>query len=317
MPRPLTVEDIYHSIKFLSQIISTNDTMEVLSNRPLDICTYNQISNFSKAELEGLTIKNKSTDVLYTAVMVGRNPFLLSALLEKGAFVHKLSDMSQFILESANERPLELYNAIYYMENSPQNPHCQLDRLADFLNPLDTQIKKDLAGKWYNKYGDVYYETLVSYIGNNLFQREKLCTFFIDKLEMDGKDINLGFPLNKFLPQHEQHRLSQNFFISATEVKKIEGLLSKGFRFDEENYHFDGDTLMTTILKSNRPDIVKTILPYLTKVIPNKITLEEQHLLVEGYKKNPAYEEIKTTYFKAVFDHIIPVKTGNTKRVKI
>ena len=52
--KKLKVEDLLKSIKYVSQIFSSGDNMETFMQSPIHIMIYNEMSKYSKKELESV-----------------------------------------------------------------------------------------------------------------------------------------------------------------------------------------------------------------------------------------------------------------------
>jgi hypothetical protein len=113
---------------------------------------------------------------------------------------------------------------------------------------------------------------------------------------------------NGFMEEYLQTNKKEKFFISSTHFDSLRILLSIGFRFNEDKYSKDGQTLMTAVLSSGYEEVTSIVLPYLEQIKPINITLDEQTKLLDLYKNSQYYDGIKGHYYKKLYEHMLKEK---------
>lgn len=313
-----TLDDLYKGIEQIRYPMSSSDDMAVLRQRPVDKLLYREIFNFTKEELENYQLGSLKTNLFLHLVLTCQNSFLFAGLIKNDAFVDALSPLSNWVVKNTPEAPLELLEAVFHMEQGQGFVHSkktfkgnvsediqtsQIHILVKYLSAMDTPLKFNLAQKFFEQWGEHYVEPLVS----EIFYTDKetpFNEFIISQFKMAGINFNKNFPLNSMLPKNNE----SSFFISSSNLPKLQTLLQYGFVFDEENYRFKGDTLFTALIMEARPDIIKCIMPYLTSACSVKLPRQEQEEIIEKHAAKPYYAELKSFYFKSLFDNLIPLK---------
>lgn len=318
--KKLEAPDLIKAIEYLGNMRSSSDDIHTYSVSPIHVLVYNEIMRFSKKELESIKGRYNQSESLYFAVQAVQNPFLYSALLSKEVFIDKLSKESKWLLKQSKSPSLDLYGTIYTIESSrKEDAYDFFYHMKMYLAKMDTPEKLEVAEKFYNKYSKSSQPELIeiAYDGINT----PLSDFLLKKLTADNIDINQTSLMNTLLPKQSSDPVGSKFFISSLHFEKMKSCFNKGFRFNEKNYTFSGDTILTALLKSERDEMANIIMPYLGEVKPKTMTMAEQNELVEKYSKSRFYKEIKVSYLKLIysnFDKLLKEKpTADTPSIKI
>ena len=284
---------------------------------------------FSKKELESVKDRHGGENAIHSAVSSTRNKFLYSALLEKKAFTHLLNKDSQWLLKQIKNPSLDLYSCIYIVQSeryqSKDRNHF-ISCVTDYLKKMDTPEKETIAKEFYDKYVKKNYKELVAHCFDMI--NEPSTDYFLKRLKEDNFNINEENLMQKYLPKKKYNdNPDSKFFISSLDTDKIKSCLEKGFRFDEDNYNFNGKTLMTALLKSERVDLVVAILPYLKKIETsdkeNSLakTFDSHYELIDLYKNKKEFEQIKLIFCELVYklyDQKLPEKSvSQSLKIKI
>lgn len=331
MVKKLEVSDLLQSLEYISRPTSRSNNFESFSNSPIHILIYNEIKRFSKKDIESCETKNRWSNLSDLAF---KNPFLLSAFLETGAFHKQLSTPSKWILKSGIPMDSFLYETIYYIEDDFRRGNrghigesakekSQRNNLFYFLcdyRPKDS-FNLNLLEKYYNEFGVKDQKHILKYMYTNAGSEHsagEICNFFHMKLVNDKFDYNSVDILNNILPKDKRNDDSK-FFISSTDIPRIKVLLDYGFRFDEKNYSYGNDNLFVAIIKSGRKDIIETILPTLTSPISEYGSKEDQDRYIkELLANNPNTKLIETIYNKCLLDsQLSNDKIDSKKKIKI
>lgn len=231
-----------------------------------------------------------------------------------------MSEKIQHLLDNFEKPSLDLVSLIKNYELSQDLPVfdkksllCNefITNLIDYLDSVNGLEKKEVSQLICKRYSIIHYECLLNYCFNNI---KKLLSELI-LIDLKKKiDINKYGLMDKYLPSNN----NDTFFISSTHFDSIEKLLKFGFRFNEEKYSRSGETLMANILKARGGEITSIILPYLDEINPKVITLDYQSSLLENYKNSKFFNEVKSIYYKKLYEIIFIEKiTVETKKTKI
>ena len=325
--KKLKPQDLLESLKYVGERWSSADTVHTLSESPINVLVYNEIMRFSKKELE--SVKDIYGNVaIYNAVLATRNEFFYSALLEKKAFTNLLNKDSQWLLKQVKNPSLDLYDCIHNIETDRYKRRDKkyfISSVVNYLKKMDTPEKETVAKEFYDKYVKKHHQELVSHCFDRI--NEPLTDYFLTRFKEDKIDINQANLMQEFLPKKEYRDTSDiKFFISSILTNKIKSCLEKGFRFDEDNYDFNGKILMTALLKSERADLVIAILPYLKRVelISNEENsqakiVDSHYEIINLYKNKKEFEQIKMIFCELVYrlyDQKLPEKAA-TESLKI
>lgn len=330
-----TVTDLYNGIKQIQYPMNSSTGMRELKERSIDRLLYREISNFKKLDLESYQLGEQNTNLLLHLVLACRNSFLFAGLIKTGAFVEALSPLSNWIIKNTNSPSLDLYENVFNMECQHNLIHknkifkgnlnedvqtMQVSILMDYLANMDTPEKFNLAQKFFHDWGQQYASEII----DKIFQTEKPTAFnefIVSQFKANDIDINKGFPLNDLLPDNKNNwsdTQEESFFISSSHIPRLTTLLDYGFVFDEEKYRFKDDTLFMAVIMSKRADIINCIIPHITNVCSVKLPRVEQEEIIESLSAKNYYKDIKSTYFKGLFETLIPNKNiSNLQKIKI
>ena len=328
MAKKLEPHDLLKAIDFVTSSTSTADNFDTFSNSPIHILVYNEIKKFSKKELEDCTAKTRWYTLSDYAF---KNSFLLSGFIEQGAFHDKLNKASQWIINSGLTMDSFLYETIYYIENDCRRKNryplhtsvenrSQMDNLFYFL--CDYRPKNifnlKLLEKYYHDFGKKDKTHILNYILTNAGDNKsagEICHFFKIKLINDGFDFNSSTILNKLLPKNRE---TSKFFISSSDIPRLQELLNYGFRFDEKNYSYNGNNLFIAIAQSDRKDIIETIIPHLTDISPKgNWTMETQNSFIDNLPSSTNNDIIKYNYLKCKLVNNLEINNTSEKKIKI
>lgn len=329
MPRELTAHDLIASIEFLNHRFSSSDDVHTQANHPSCILVYNEMMNISKEEILSVKDKHHDPDYIYNTTLRIKNPFILSALIKKDAASHLFHDYSHWINQQINnnnfseEFNLSLYNVIFQIQDQisryGKNNETVMQEtffryLQEACHTVDSLEKITVVNQFY----DTYNIEFKDYIIKNfmIYCKSPFTNFLMDKLIINEVNINENFPLDKYLPKD---RKDANFFIARPEIDNVGIMLDKGLRFNENDYRFGEDNLLTAVLKSGYSHIVSIILPYIKNIVPEATCTTHNHELIEKYKNSEHYPFIKATYEKILLENYLePAKeTKNRSRVKV
>lgn len=334
MNKILKVVDLLKAIDYITGSRTSNDNFDECSKNPIFILVHNEIKKFNSLELESCIGKNKWYSLSDYAF---KNSFLLSAFIEQGAFINKLTNSSKWILDSGIKIDSFLYETISYIEDDfrrqnrqPLNQKVSNDNDKDILfyflfeNRPNNKVNLMLLEKYYNNFCKTDKNKIINFIFKNAgknFNDGEICNFLYKKLCNEGFDFTSSNILNNLLPKETTKTIPneiKNFFISSIDIPRIKFLLDYGFRFDEKEYSYYGDNLFISIIKSGREDIIRTILPTLSNVITNYGNkLENEMYIQELIKKSPNKEFIESIYQKCLLDSELNNQNKHQARIKI
>lgn len=323
--KKLKVEDLLKSIKYVSQIFSSGDNMETFMQSPIHIMIYNEMSKYSKKELESVKSSHGHEDEIYYKVVNSRNPLLFAVLLEKEAFTSKLNPEAKWLLKNIEPSPT-LYETVF----NAQTDRIEDKNLGDFMYYISRNVKVldenkqiELADKIYKVYGKKEEEELIHYIYSNISSdsKEIFVNRILNRYKEDNIDINKYNFLNSMINDKTYEKDYSDLFISSSHFPRINTLLEKGFKFEDEKFDHFGENLFVAVLKSKRLDIIKAVLPSLKMTEPRGMTMEEQHAIVDMYKGKNFYTEVKEMYYAKYYEYLadkLPEKdTKDIPKMKI
>lgn len=317
----IDLDGLSQLLQQMSSYTSSSESEHFYSKSPRHVLAYNEILRFSKEELE--QYKDRHTDNFFYHYVMDRNepnPLFFAALIQKGAFVDKLSSLSKWFLKSTQEPSLELYALLSRIESyhfrKYEKDINKFQICSHFFSHMDTEEKKNLAEKFYNKFLHLTssHAPMVKYCFD--YPQSQYTIFLLNKINQYNIDINKNHLLNKYLPESRINDDS-TFFISSSHILTIVDKLKMGFAFDENNYSYQGDSLFTALLKSKRKDLIINIVPHLKNFIPFKGTQEEQRQLVENFRGNVLYDIIKPIYYKTLLENQLEVKNSSLSHLKV
>lgn len=310
--KKLTTSDLLESIKYICSTGSSSDNVNTYSQSPAHVLLYNEIVRFSKQQLE-------ETPHLYSAIKNSSNPLFFAALMQKKAFQNELTKESRWLLKQLKNPSLNLYESLYHYENDYKRFETNfLKYISRYLEENNTPERTVVLELLYQKYKTKDLEDLI------IIAYKKVGTYMsdylVERFNEDKIDINQFCTMNNLLPKPTSSNYS-NFFISSNEFEQIHKLYSKGFCFNEDDYSYYGENLLTALLKSGRIDLVKTIVPYLSNSQPNNLTIEDQEKMLTNYK-NQDYIEVKEIYTQLLhksLEHSIEKKSSekHTPKIKV
>lgn len=318
----ITVEELALSLDRVNNNRSSSESDDFYTKSPRHVILYNEILRFSKEELESVMKYGKP--YIWSLVVNSRsNPLWFSALIQKGAFIENLSPEAKDLLKYITpESTIEYYDFILSMQTNENETFVH--EVCRFLFNLETEEKKELLEPLYLKYLNLSLpksKKIRSDVIKFCYEhpKAKLSAYLFQQLEDNKIDINKDFPLNNYLPKeiYGKNEKYHTFFISSSYITSIKEKLEAGFIFDEKNYIYNkNETLFTAVIKSERKDIIETIVPYLSHIVPFSGHQEEQTILVENLKnKNePIYNMVASYYYKMLMEQALPHKEVVNKR---
>lgn len=180
---------------------------------------------------------------------------------------------------------------------------------------FDASEKLELVDKLYNDFGIEHKDVFLKFLAKRYGSNVELCDFLTTKLK--NNQVNFAeYDINFILP-HNKPQGDGDFFISSIHIPAIKNLLNAGFRFNEKAYEYNGDNLFVAVLKSERKDIIETILPTLMDVTPKKGSIEQQNKFIDGLKDTSFYEPIKKQYYMLQLDGELSHKETKEKKLKV
>lgn len=329
---PITPLQIYEAIDKIND--SSGKTMEVTKKNAVSVLLYKEILKFSKEELENIMFQGVRKVSLYYPVLNRSEPLLFAGLLKKGAYCDKLNTYSQWIVKNIENIPLEVYEVIYntekqiklkkeypdrfdYLtENYPTN-HL-INGLVSYIEKNPNDFSENLFNSFYNEFHDSLHSIFLNCIKDNSLVYPKTIESLINKMHEYNHDINEDFIVNKLFCSELDvwKRKNEKFVLEKHTLPKVDNLLKIGFSIDP-NYTFNGENLLTAILKGQHAETINILIPHV-EINPNFNNIEEQKLLIETLKDKPFYNDIKSTYLKGLFDHIVPkIENKNITNGKI
>ena len=323
--KKLKVNDLVESIEYVSQIFSSDENITTFMQSPIHIMIYNEMSKYSKKELESVTSSQGEKEHLYHKVLHSRNPLLFAVFLEKDVFSNKLTTEAKWLLKNIDASPT-LYETVF----DAQQDRSQGKDLRNFMFYISKNIKIldetkqfELADKVYELYGKKKEKELINYIYLNI--SSNLNENFVDRVlelyNQNNVDINKYNFLNGVINESRDKKVYSNFFISSSDFPRINKLLEKGFKFEDKKFDHYGESLFVAVLKSKRVDIIKTVLPSLKMPAPRNMTMEKQHTIIDMYKSEKSYSEIKEIYYAKYYEYLadkLPEKdTKDIAKIKI
>lgn len=324
--KKLNIEDFITIIDKLGNSHSTSDSMVKFTEDPNHILLFNEMMKYSKEELEKEFPKKVFYVDLYESIIRNRSYLAFVALMQKGAFIHKLLPENQWLLENIEIKTISFYSNLNQSEttrffNSEKEYNGYglsyvLSYYTEYFNKLESVQLTRLAKKLYNQFGSENFDSLnyfaMDYVTCSM--SKVLLTIFKE----NNRNINQGFMLTNDLPKENSY--TKDFFINSISLISLQKRLEAGYRLDEENYSFKGKSLMENLLLFGNADVVNTILPYLTRAKPFVLNYGEQHSLLNKFKKLPNFEDIENHYFSLVeqeYDRVIPQKNFKNEKKKI
>ena len=297
---------LLQAISYLENSYSSSDTIDTYSKSPIHILVQEEILRFSKEEIDASTDRTNRGNSLFSISFRIKNPYIFSAFLKVGAFQDKICDDAKWLLRQVKNPTNDLYSLIFEVQQSSQDrnyddrynfsesPYANdslfkslFDSYYNGFNKLDTPEKIQIIDNYIRDFGKEKEKELLYFIYKNYDKESKrmeVCEYLVMKMKKLGIDFSQSNLLNIFLPEEDYNR-NAKFFISSSHIPRIKNLLECGFKFNEKDYFFHGDNLFIAALKSNRKDIIETIIPHLNDVTPRSGTLEEQNHFVENYIK--------------------------------
>jgi hypothetical protein len=337
-------EQLIQAIKFLGSSYSSADTIHTYKKSPIHILVYEEILRFTKEEIDTNPMKSPDGFSLWGICFSIRNPYIFSAFLKIGAFRNKLHPDAKWILDQNPNPSDDLYSLVYDVQSSYNSINSHIDKdepyARDFLfkclfdsyynnfHNLDTPEKINTIDNYLRDFGKKKENELLYFLYKNYDEKEKklkICDYLVPKMKEIGIDFGQNDLLNNFLPKESYlNRDSKNFFISSSDIPRMNNLIKCGFKFNEKDYSFYGDNLFIGVLKSNRRDILETILPELTSIKPKFGTIEEQNQFVKNYLKTihlpDLFQLIQTKYDYLILKDELSNESDNKlekKKIKI
>jgi hypothetical protein len=174
------------------------------------------------------------------------------------------------------------------------------------IKVLDEPKQIELADKVYDLNAKKNEQELIKYIFSNISSNsnELFINRVLERYKQDNVDINKYNFLNGVINESRYGSEYSNLFISSSDFPRINKLLEKGFKFEDEKFSHHGESLFIAVLKSKRMDIIRTVLPSLKMPAPRNMTMEEQHTIVDMYKNEKTYTEIKEMYYSKYYEYL-------------
>lgn len=325
------MEDVVKAIRKLDEVISSDDNMDRLPSSPMHVLLYNQILQFSKEELEApIQVRNRQ-EFLADIVFTQRHGFFFSACIKKGAFHNLLCDESKWLLENFPQPTHQLMGVIHSLEqrnskelNKPKQLKFSifLDTLmGNYLYLLNTEEKKEVLKLILDKYAEKESPHLQQLVINEMPMYENHSATH----EYIGRKLHeLGLVtknLNGLLPHLQEGGYpdyTSHFGWSKYDTSKIQRLLQCGFKFNEQDYSYNGDNLFIALVKSKNYHACEVILPHLSDVIPRTGGYTEQHAVIDSLAKlrPQEYKFIKSNYEKCLLNLELENKPENSEKVR-
>lgn len=341
MKEKFSTEDLTKALGYLKSYISSSDNIHTYEKSPIYKLLHEEILRYTKEEIDGsIDALNDGTN-LYNISFQIRNPYIFSAFLKIGAFNHRLSEESKWLLNQVKNPSNDLYELAFivqdgkqkrlsYKEGDSNNPshndvlfNCLFDSYTNEFYKLDTPEKIEVIDKYLTQFGKEKEENLIYFVSKNYHNespRLELCEYIITKLVKNGLDVSTSNCLNHLLPKQSNIWNNRNFSIHEKELSAIKNLLDYGFRFNEKEYSFFDDSLFIAAIKSRNPPIIKTILPYLSDITPKIGTIEEQDQFVNDFIKTVGDnigKLIEATYLGISLKNDNDNKNGDKKKLKL
>lgn len=335
-------EQLIQAIKFLGSSYYGSDTIHTYKKSPIHILVHEEILRFNKEEIDAAkNVKNKEGYTLWGVTFSIRNPYIFSAFLKTGAFQDKLHSDAKWLLTKFEKPSDDLYSLVFDVQNAynSRNNHIAKDEpygnnflfkyifdssYNDFSS-LNDPKKIYIVDSYIKDFGKQKQEELLYFLYKNYSDDDKkfkICHHTMKKMKEIGIDFSKNELLNKFLPGEDYlNRNDKNFFISSSYIPTMKNLINCGFRFNEKDYSFYGDNLFIGTLKSNRRDIIETIIPHLEDITPKSGTLEEQNKFVEEYVKAMRHTDlvqlVQRQYDRLVLNYELSNSRTDKKKLKI
>lgn len=329
--RSLNIEDIYPLMEIVADwSTSSRDNIHNLSNNPMQILVYNELNKYSASELENL--KNprfpdiqRHKEFFYNAIFRNKNPFLYSLVLKKKAFIDKWSSNVRDIIEQISCPSLDLCQCLFWYE-SQNRKNERKDQNLDFVAAILGYTQNPENSQEEQKVYDIIYEKNIKNFSpflKELFNSSNNSgvSYILRKIKRQGFNINEDNLMDKYFPSQFSldsqtcEKMKKSFFIPIGRYPEIMFKVKNGFRVDEKNYDYYGQTLLEAMLNSENKmtDYLKLMLPYMKNIHPKSMTLERQSQLIE--KLND--QDITITYNKLLLEKVIADKDIEKIKVKI
>lgn len=304
MKEKFSTEDLTKALSYLRSFYSSSDNIHTYEKSPIHKLLHEEILRYSKDEINDSSAVLNDGTTLYNISFQIKNAYIFSAFLKIGAFNNRLSDDAKWLLAQNKNPGNDLYELIFqvqeakekrivYKENDSSNPskyeilfNCLFDSYQNDFHKLNTPEKIDIVDKYLTQFGKEKEKNLLYFVAKNYNPESKrldICDYIIAKLISNGLDVSKADCLNYLLPQQSKMWNSKNFCITQSELNTIKSLLNYGFKFNEKDYSFFDDNLFMATIKSRKPPVIKTILPYLTDITPRVGTIEEQDKFINEF----------------------------------
>lgn len=260
----LSIEKILDSFK---EVISFKTLRECLKN-PVYILVYQHLLSVDKTQLEK---PFKYGDVYQKSKYI-KNPLFFSAFVERRVLWDEQPEEIKWILDQIPHPSPELYEIIYqcycyltddaknFTSHMPQEYNDLSYHFAILLSFMLSENQTEEKNILFNGFCDTYlvensYFIIRNYIFNNTEN-----TYPIIK-EFEKRDINYNdlYNISDYLIQSIQQSYSKNFWISSTDVKKMNNLFKMGFIIDKDLIVKDKH-ILNCVIESKREDIFELLI---------------------------------------------------------
>jgi len=329
---PFELQDIIVAFDKFGEVISSADTIDNLSNSPAHKLLFNEILKFSKEELESpIKIRNRNA-FIYDYVFSQRHCLFFKACILKGAFIDKLSEETKWLLDNVPNPSDQLFEAIHYMERNrigrefDDSKPITFNKFMDlfmsrYFYIFDSEEKKYVMELILDKYAHQevkFFEKLVVTdmpIYSNHSETHEYIGKRLHELGLATKNLN-GY-LTK-LEEDDTPDYVRHFNFGEYGLSKIDRLLKCGFRFNEQDYSYNGDNLFIALTKSKQLKACELIFPYLSDINPKSGSFAEQHAFIASLPKiyPKDYKFFQSHYEKMVLNLELDDKKEDNTKVK-
>ena len=280
--------------------------------KPITKLIYNHLVDKSKEELNEIKIgKNQN---LYQYLLNKNQGVIFSILTEKGAFKE---DYDKNVIDLIKKiKPLGLNNNFHqfvFLHEFSKSMYKKENDIAFVENVVDFYLSKEEDAKKRNviidhfltntKFKNIFIEVVLN--STIKYAKEIITQTRVDFLQEVIQEANKN---NIDILKQEKSYLNNTylkgmdkdskFFISTLNESAINLFLTKGFTFDNENYEFNGKSLITNFIETDRREWINIIDGVNSINCPKKLR-KKQDEAVNGLN-DTYFSNIKLWYLKEV-----------------
>lgn len=311
--KEIKIKDI---LKMLDDVTITygNASLEYNDDylKPITKLIYNHLVDKSKEELNEIKIgKNQN---LYQYLLNKNQGIIFSILTEKGAFKEYYDKNVIDLIKKI--KPLGLNNNFHqfvFLHESSKSMYKKENDIDFIENAVDFYLSKEEDAKKRNvvinhfltntKFKNIFIEVVLN--STVKYAKEIITQTRVDFLQEVIQEANKN---NIDILQQEKSYLNNKylkgmnkdgkFFISTLNENAINLFLTKGFTFDNENYEFNGKSLITNLIETDRREWIN-IIDGVNSINCPKELRKKQDEAVNGLN-DTYFSNIKLWYLKEV-----------------